>query len=98
MCSEAGFDGYNSMLSAVTEVKDLGQMQKMVQKTVTQKHLIAVAPTGPQSGNNVPSAVGEGLGVVGGTIGKLAGAGAKGGVGLIADMFKGATKEGGAMG
>ena len=46
----------------------------------------------------MPSVVGEGIGTIGGTIGKLAGAGAGGGIKVLGDILSSASKEGGAWG
>ncbi len=81
------------------EMREVQKLQVVVQNTLDQpKNTVHVAPHNLQSGSQVPSVVGEGIGTIGGAIGKIAGAGAKGGIGVIADIFNGATKEGGAWG
>jgi hypothetical protein len=87
------------MISAVEQMKDFGQYKKRVEASMNSSvTLTPSGSTGPQSGNNIPTAAGEIGEVLGGGLGKIAGAGARGGMNVLTDMLNGATKEGGAMG
>lgn len=90
LASREGFADFGAMLPAIHQVKDLGQIQK-----------VADAMNGVISGTGekgAVSAVGEGIGQIGGTIGKIAGAGASGGIKVFGEILAAATKEGGAWG
>lgn len=94
LLSQKGFQDFENP----PELRDVTKLQEMAQKVLAQPQNTTPISSGPQSGSQIPSVVGEGIGMVWWVVGKIAGAWAGGGLKVLSDIFSSATKEGGPWG
>lgn len=88
LLSQEGFKDFQSF----AKPQDVA---KLAQKVSTDTSVLS---TSQFTGDKMTSSVGEWIGQIGGTIGKIAAAGAGGGIKALGDILASATKEGGAWG
>ena len=81
------------MISAIEQMKDFGQYKQKVEANMSTIIPVISGNTGPQSGSNIPTAIGWIGGVLGSTGGKIIGSGTSWMVNVVTDMINGASKE-----
>jgi hypothetical protein len=74
LLSQSGFADFQDLPRSTDVIILQNLVQSQLPAVTNSSTTITV---GPQSGNQIPSVVGEGVGMIGGAIGKIAGAGAK---------------------